>query len=100
MDILPYGTKFDVSAWGTSGLGISLAAKNPDEIDPDICVWIGGHDCRQTYHASLLNISAMSFGALSSHAILALNGGARLGHFAHNTGEEASAVIMCNTAVI
>lgn len=48
---------------------------------------IGGPDCKQPYSASLLNISAMSYGALSQNAILALNGGAKLGNFYHNTGE-------------
>ena len=50
------------------------------------CV-IGGPDCKQPYSASLLNISAMSYGAVSQNAILALNGGAKLGDFYHNTGE-------------
>lgn len=48
---------------------------------------IGGPDCKQPYSASLLNISAMSYGALSQNAILSLNGGAKLGNFYHNTGE-------------
>jgi glutamate synthase domain-containing protein 2 len=48
---------------------------------------IGGPDCTQPYSASLLNISAMSYGALSKNAVLALNQGAKIGNFAHNTGE-------------
>ncbi|MFB6454354.1 FMN-binding glutamate synthase family protein [Chitinophaga sp. Hz27] len=48
---------------------------------------IGNEQCSQPYNASLLNISAMSYGALSKTAILSLNGGAQLGEFAHNTGE-------------
>ncbi|MDH1629513.1 FMN-binding glutamate synthase family protein [Pseudomonas mosselii] len=48
---------------------------------------IGGPQCSQPYSASLFNISAMSFGALSANAIAALNKGARLGRFAHDTGE-------------
>jgi glutamate synthase domain-containing protein 2 len=36
---------------------------------------------------ALLNVSAMSFGSLSSNAILALNRGAAQGGFAHDTGE-------------
>jgi glutamate synthase domain-containing protein 2 len=48
---------------------------------------IGGDDCAQPYSASIFNISAMSFGALSANAIRALNGGAKLGGFAHDTGE-------------
>jgi glutamate synthase domain-containing protein 2 len=50
-------------------------------------VVVGGPDCKQPYSHSLLNISAMSFGALSANAILALNGGAKRGGFAHDTGE-------------
>ena len=50
-------------------------------------VLVGGAACTQPYSASLLNISAMSFGSLSPNAILALNGGAHDGRFAHNTGE-------------
>ena len=87
MDSVPYGTKFDVYRVGYEWIGHSMAAKSLAEINPDLRVWIGGTDCRQPYHASLLNISAMSFGALSSHAVMALNGGAKLGNFAHNTGE-------------
>ncbi len=48
---------------------------------------IGGVACRQPYSASIFNISAMSFGALSANAIRALNKGAKLGGFAHDTGE-------------
>ncbi len=87
MDSVPYGTKFDVYRVGYEWIGHSLAAKSLDTIHLDLRIWIGGSDCKQPYHASLLNISAMSFGALSSHAIMALNGGAKLGRFAHNTGE-------------
>jgi len=50
-------------------------------------VRIGGDDCTQPYMASIFNISAMSFGALSANAIRALNKGARMGGFAHDTGE-------------
>jgi glutamate synthase domain-containing protein 2 len=50
-------------------------------------VTIGTEECTRPYSASLLNISAMSFGSISSHAILALNEAARAGGFAHNTGE-------------
>jgi glutamate synthase domain-containing protein 2 len=53
----------------------------------DLRVWIGNRQCRQPYHASIYNIGAMSYGALSKTAIMALNQGARAGGFAHNTGE-------------
>src|SRR5260370_28698171 len=50
-------------------------------------VRIGGPDCARPYDASIFNISAMSFGALSANAIRALNKGAKVGSFAHDTGE-------------
>ena len=50
-------------------------------------VVVGGPDCKEPYSVSLLNISAMSFGALSANAIRALNKGAKIGGFAHDTGE-------------
>src|SRR5690606_28572466 len=50
-------------------------------------VTIGGPDCLQPYSASVFNISAMSYGSLSKNAVLALNAGAKIGNFAHNTGE-------------
>jgi len=55
--------------------------------EKDLRVWVGNHLCKQPYHSSIYNIGAMSFGALSKTAITALNEGARLGGFAHNTGE-------------
>ena len=48
---------------------------------------IGGPDCAQPYDMALLNVSAMSFGALSGAALRALNAGAKAGGFAHDTGE-------------
>jgi glutamate synthase domain-containing protein 2 len=48
---------------------------------------VGGPQCTQPYSASVFNISAMSFGSLSANAIRALNQGAKLGNFAHDTGE-------------
>jgi glutamate synthase domain-containing protein 2 len=50
-------------------------------------VKVGGPDCSRPYEMSLMNVSAMSFGALSANAIRALNIGARMGNFAHDTGE-------------
>src|SRR4051812_42194321 len=55
--------------------------------DVDLRVWIGNHQCLQPYSTSIYNIGAMSYGALSKTAITALNKGAQLGGFAHNTGE-------------
>jgi glutamate synthase domain-containing protein 2 len=87
LSTLPLGTKYDVYASGYEWLGHSIAARNLADLDPDPRVQIGGPACRQPYAASLLNISAMSFGALSDAAVRALNRGAALGGFYHNTGE-------------
>ncbi len=87
LDTVPFGTKVDVYRVGYEWMDHSLGALQEKDIDHDLRVMIGGPDCTQPYNASLFNISAMSFGALSNNAILALNGGAKLGGFAHNTGE-------------
>jgi glutamate synthase domain-containing protein 2 len=55
--------------------------------EQDLRVWIGNYQCMQPYHASIFNIGAMSYGALSKTAIVSLNEGASIGKFAHNTGE-------------
>ena len=63
-------------------------SNNPQHANPDdFRIKIGGPDCKQPYFASIFNISAMSFGSLSPNAIRALNKGAKLGGFAHDTGE-------------
>lgn len=84
-DTLPFGTEQDIVAEGYRSLTHSMAVKAVAE--ENIRVEFGGADCKKPYSASRLNISAMSFGALSSTAIAALNKGAALGNFAHNTGE-------------
>ncbi|MGX1267730.1 glutamate synthase-related protein [Streptomyces phaeoluteigriseus] len=63
----------------------SLSPVEPAEEAP--VVRVGGPDCRLPYDMALLNVSAMSFGALSPRAVLALNRGAALGRFAQDTGE-------------
>jgi len=84
-DKRPFGTQLDVQADGHEWLNHSLA---PTQIaSHDFRVTIGGPACTQPYESSVFNISAMSFGALSAHAIQALNAGARRGGFAHDTGE-------------
>ena len=55
--------------------------------EKDLRVYIGNYQCIQPYHASIYNIGAMSYGALSKTAIQSLNEGAKIGSFAHNTGE-------------
>jgi glutamate synthase domain-containing protein 2 len=84
-DTLPFGTEKDVYAVGYEWMNHSLSAHHPSDTLPR--VHIGGPACKKPYHASILNVSAMSYGSLSKNAILALNRGAHLGGFAHNTGE-------------
>lgn len=84
-DTRPFGTVFDVYRQGYEWINHSLAPGSKTEQNPRII--FGENNCAQPYAASPLNISAMSFGALSKHAILALNKGAQAGGFAHNTGE-------------
>lgn len=81
----PFGTKQDITQANYEGLRHSIYAAPIMKELPRLIV--GGAQCRQPYDASLLNISAMSFGALSSNAVEALNLGAKRGHFFQNTGE-------------
>ena len=93
-DNRPFGTQLDVTVSGYEWINHSM---QPTQlVDHDFRIVIGGtpnpaspagETCTQPYSASVFNISAMSFGALSANAILALNQGARLGGFAHDTGE-------------
>jgi len=87
LDTVPFGTKVDVYRVGYEWMDHSMAAIDKKTLGNDLKVEVGGPDCSKPYSASILNISAMSFGALSSNAILALNGAAKIGGFAHNTGE-------------
>ena len=86
-DTVPFGTKIDTYRDGYEWIAHSMAAIDTHGTVQNTRVVIGGPDCTKPYSASLLNISAMSFGSLSANAIRALNGGAHLGGFAHNTGE-------------
>ena len=84
----PFGTELDLDVVGGEYLIHSMAPVQPPAADaPPPRVRIGGPDCERPYEMALLNVSAMSFGALSKPAILALNHGARDGGFAHDTGE-------------
>ena len=90
-DKRPFGTQLDVHAVGYEWINHSVA---PSKLSThDFRVWVGGSStspnpgCNQPYALSIFNISAMSFGALSANAILALNSGAKQGGFAHDTGE-------------
>jgi len=87
MDTHPFGTQMDVYKAGYEWMDHSMTPVNLDEIEVDQRIIVGKSRCTQPYSSSVLNISALSFGSLSHNAILALNGGAKLGNFAHNTGE-------------
>jgi glutamate synthase domain-containing protein 2 len=87
LDTVPFGTQVDVYRDGYEWIGHSLAAIDSKTLHPDLRVTMGGPQCRQPYSASVFNISAMSFGALSRNAVLALNAAAKDGGFYHNTGE-------------
>ncbi|MHA3842401.1 FMN-binding glutamate synthase family protein [Sphingomonas aestuarii] len=83
-----FGTLVDVYQTGYEFIAHSTRPANP--ADPaTFKTPIGGQDGAEPYMASIFNISAMSFGALSANAIRALNHGAKLGGFAHDTGEGA-----------
>ncbi len=81
-----FGTLADVYGTGFEFIGHSIRTA-PYSDPARYRVNIGGPQCRQPYSASIFNISAMSFGSLSANAIRALNRGARMGNFAHDTGE-------------
>ena len=93
-DNQPFGTHLDVGKQGYEWVNHSMS---PTKLGThDFRIWIGGtpdtpsvssQPCTQPYHASVFNISALSFGSLSANAILALNKGAQMGGFAHDTGE-------------
>ena len=85
LDKRPFGTQEDVYREGYEWMHHSVAPKALS--GAEFRVTIGGPDCTKPYSASVFNISAMSFGALSPNAVRALNTGARKGGFAHDTGE-------------
>jgi len=88
LDKKPFGTEQDVYAEGYGWVAHSMRPLPPsDDAAREMRITLGGPECTHPYSASVLNVSAMSFGALSSNAVLALNSGARLGGFAQNTGE-------------
>ncbi len=86
-DTTPFGTQVDVYRAGYEWMDHSMYVQNVFNKHESPKIIIGGTSCKKPYTASLLNISAMSFGSLSKNAIMALNKGAKIGGFAHNTGE-------------
>jgi glutamate synthase domain-containing protein 2 len=85
VDKRPFGTQLNVYEPHYEWMNHSIAPAHVDS--HDFRVNIGGPQCTQPYSASVFNISAMSYGALSPTAILALNEGAKRGRFYHDTGE-------------
>ncbi|TAN26058.1 MAG: FMN-binding glutamate synthase family protein [Castellaniella sp.] len=84
-DLRPFGTQGDV--YGNDYEWINHAMAPVHIPDTDFRIKVGGPDCTRPVDLSVFNISAMSFGALSANAVMALNKGAALGRFAHDTGE-------------
>jgi glutamate synthase domain-containing protein 2 len=85
LDKRPFGTQQDVYGDKFEWINHSIAPAKSE--GSNFRVTVGGPDCKHPYAISLFNVSAMSFGALSANAIRALNKGAKLGGFAHDTGE-------------
>ncbi len=85
VDKRPFGTQHDVYGTDYEWINHSMDPAHPE--NSDFRITVGGPDCTQPVSLSVLNISAMSFGALSANAVMALNKGALLGNFAHDTGE-------------
>lgn len=84
-DKRPFGTQLDVYEACHEWINHSIM---PSRIEShDFRIQVGSADCTKPYSASVFNISAMSYGALSPPAILALNAGAKRGGFFHDTGE-------------
>ncbi|MCO5249742.1 MAG: FMN-binding glutamate synthase family protein [Chitinophagales bacterium] len=87
LETIPFGTQLDVYANGYEWISHSISPKPFETINHNPRVIVGNKDCKQPYSSSIFNISAMSYGALSAQAVEAFNGGAKIGGFAHNTGE-------------
>lgn len=87
LDTTPFGTQLAVYDEGYEWMHHSINALDAHQMEEDPRLLIGGPQCKQPYSSSVLNVSAMSYGSLSKNAVMALNGGAQIGHFAHNTGE-------------
>lgn len=88
IDTRPFGTQLDVYETGYEWINHSLTPLEYNDVkEENLRIMVGSSHCKLPYSLSIFNISAMSYGSLSAHAIEALNWGAKLDHFAHNTGE-------------
>ncbi|QOD62226.1 FMN-binding glutamate synthase family protein [Polaribacter haliotis] len=86
IETVPFGTQHDVYKKGYEFVKHSLFPRDHHQIAGERVVF-GSDKCTQKYNGSIINISAMSFGSLSKNAVMALNQGAKMASFAHNTGE-------------
>ncbi len=86
IETVPFGTQHDVYQKGYEFVKHSLFPTDHHQVSGENVIF-GSNKCSQKYQSSIINISAMSFGSLSKNAIKALNQGAKMGGFAHNTGE-------------
>ncbi|WP_299836755.1 FMN-binding glutamate synthase family protein [uncultured Tenacibaculum sp.] len=86
VETVPFGTQHNVYEKGYEFVKHSLFPTDYKEVVGEK-ITFGSDKCSQKYESSIINISAMSFGSLSKNAIMALNQGAKMGDFAHNTGE-------------
>jgi glutamate synthase domain-containing protein 2 len=84
-ETIPFGTQLDVHMEHYEWVNHSIVPQT-QKLE-EVRVQVGGPGCSKPYSANILNISAMSYGALSSAAVSALNHGAQKGRFYHNTGE-------------
>lgn len=82
---ISFGMQDDPERIGYEWAAHSIYTKKANR--DNLRVTVGSSQCQQPYSLSVLNVSAMSYGALSKAAITALNQGAMKGQFAHNTGE-------------
>lgn len=88
LDTRPFGTQLDVYETGYEWINHSLTPLEYNQVKhEDLKINVGSKHCKQPYNLSILNISTMSYGSLSANAVESLNWGAKLNHFAHNTGE-------------
>ena len=87
LDTSPFGTQLNVYGEGYEWMNHSINPLDHHDMDHHPRIRVGGKDCSKPYNLSVFNVSAMSFGSLSKNAVMALNGGAAIGGFAHNTGE-------------
>ncbi|AUC15539.1 FMN-binding glutamate synthase family protein [Tenacibaculum sp. SZ-18] len=86
IETVPFGTQHNLYEKGYEFVKHSLFPTDHNNVSGENVVF-GSDKCSQKYEGSIINISAMSFGSLSKNAIMALNQGAKMGGFAHNTGE-------------